>query len=314
MHGKNQPRFYWATVVCVMLAMVIAISGCARLSAMPKELVVEEGYAEVNGTKLYYEVCGKGEPLVLLHGQGANTSIWDETFMALAKQRRVIRYDMRGYGRSAQYTTKPYTHEEDLRALLHSLSIDKAHIMGQSFGAIQALNYALAYPDNTKSLIMVGLGMLPGAEGLPAPPEAMGKAYAAMGAELAEGNLEAAGRAALGLPGFGIVREDEVLSERMVGIFVFHWEHHLDNTDPDPLLPPQVPQAQRLAEVRVPVLNIIGEMDTEIRHVEAKLVQAGIPHALHVDMAGCDHLPFWEAPETFNAIVSDFLAHVSGSG
>jgi pimeloyl-ACP methyl ester carboxylesterase len=251
---------------------------------------------------------------VLLHGLGANTSIWDETFSGLSKQHRVIRYDMRGYGRSDRYTADPYTHEGDLRALLQSLGINRAHIMGQSFGALQGLNYALAYPDATESLIMVGLGSLPGAEGLPPPPEALGKAYAAMGAALATGNLEAAGRAALGLPGFDIVREDEELSKRLVDMFVFHWEHHLGQTDPDPLLPPKAPHAQRLAEIRVPVLNILGELDTETRHVEAIQIQTGIPHTLQVDVAGCDHLLFWEAPEIFNAIVGHFLAQVSEQG
>jgi pimeloyl-ACP methyl ester carboxylesterase len=323
-------------VVCVTLAMVITSSGCGpapvlttvevrvptappkpkvpEAPAQPKLQVVETGYKEVNGTRLYYEASGEGEPVVLLHGLGANTSIWDETFSGLSKQHRVIRYDMRGYGRSDPYTAAPYTHEGDLRALLQSLSIDKAHIMGQSYGALQALNYTLAYPDSTASLIMVGLGSLPGAEGLPPPPEALGKAGAAMGAALATGNLEAAGRAALDMPGFGIVKEDAALSERLVDIFVFHWEHHLGHTDPDPLLPPKAPQAQRLAEIRVPVLNILGELDTETRHVEAILVQTGIPHALQVDIAGCDHLAFWEAPEIFNAIVGHFLDQVSEQG
>ena len=312
MYGKSRPRLYWATIVCVMLAMVITISGCVRLSALSQAQAVESGYAEVNGTRLYYEVSGEGEPVVLLHGLGANTSVWDETFNALSRQYRVVRYDMRGYGRSDRYTVAPYTHEGDLRALLQSLRIDKAHIIGQSFGALQGLNYALAYPDHTESLIMVGLGSLPGAEGLPPPPEAMGNAYTAMGAELAKGDLEAAGKAALGLPGFGIVREDAALSERMVDIFVFHWEHHLGHTDPDPLLLPQVPQAQRLAEINVPVMNILGELDAETRHVEAILIQTGIPHALQVDMAGCDHLLFWEEPELFGAIVGHFLAQVCG--
>lgn len=76
----------------------------------------KSGYAEVNGTHLYYELAGDGEPVVLLHGLGGDTRDWQVVFATLAAQYQVVRYDMRGFGRSALPTTEPYTHADDLMA------------------------------------------------------------------------------------------------------------------------------------------------------------------------------------------------------
>ncbi|MHA2119172.1 MAG: alpha/beta fold hydrolase [Candidatus Thorarchaeota archaeon] len=55
----------------------------------------ENGYAEVNGTRLYYEIAGEGESIVLIHGNGVDTRMGDDQFEAFAKQYKVLRYDAR---------------------------------------------------------------------------------------------------------------------------------------------------------------------------------------------------------------------------
>ena len=67
-----------------------------------KEESVElsNGLAEVNGTRLYYEVAGSGQPLVLIHGYTLDTRMWDDQFDAFSQQYQVIRYDLRGFGKS----------------------------------------------------------------------------------------------------------------------------------------------------------------------------------------------------------------------
>lgn len=74
---------------------------------------VTSGIAEVNGTKLYYEVVGEGQPLVLVHAGSFDRRIWDEQVTAFAGHYKVIRYDVRGHGKSA-LPTKPYSDTEDL--------------------------------------------------------------------------------------------------------------------------------------------------------------------------------------------------------
>ncbi len=108
---------------------------------------IDSGYAEVNKTKLYYEIAGKGEPLVLIHGSFGDRRFWGLQFTELSKKYKVLRYEMRGYGRSAlPDSTEVYRDCDDLNALMDLLKIKKAHICGLSLGSIIAIDFALAYP------------------------------------------------------------------------------------------------------------------------------------------------------------------------
>src|SRR5689334_19941744 len=112
------------------------------------------GTAEVNHTRLYYEVAGSGPPLVLIHGFDLDTRMWDDQFEVFAQHYRVVRYDVRGFGKSAR-PTEPYAHEEDLKALLDYLGIAQAHIVGMSMGGGIAIDFTLTYPEMTRTLILV---------------------------------------------------------------------------------------------------------------------------------------------------------------
>ena len=81
----------------------------------------QQGFAEVNGTRLYFEVTGTGRPIVLIHGFSLNLRMWDDQIEALSENYRVIRYDVRGFGKSAVPTDRNYSHADDLMALLEHL-------------------------------------------------------------------------------------------------------------------------------------------------------------------------------------------------
>ena len=80
------------------------------------------GFVEVNGARLFYEVAGAGFPLVLIHRSALDTRMWDDQFEVFAQQYQVVRYDRRGFGRSA-LPTGSYTHADDLAALLAYLDV-----------------------------------------------------------------------------------------------------------------------------------------------------------------------------------------------
>jgi 3-oxoadipate enol-lactonase len=115
----------------------------------------QRGVAEVNGTRLYYEGAGSGHPLVLIHGFGLDTRMWDDQFDVFARHYRVVPYGMRGYGDSAPPADESYSHTDDLKALLEHLSIDRAHVLGQSRGGAVAIDFALAHPGATSALVLV---------------------------------------------------------------------------------------------------------------------------------------------------------------
>src|SRR5438876_717507 len=119
----------------------------------------ESGYAKVNGTRLFYDVAGIGQPIVLIHGHVLDRRMWDDQFEVFARRYRAIRYDMRGYGRSALPMGEPYYAVEDLKALLDYLGVVRAYVLGLSKGGVVAIDFAVTYPEATAALIAVDAGM-----------------------------------------------------------------------------------------------------------------------------------------------------------
>jgi pimeloyl-ACP methyl ester carboxylesterase len=122
-------------------------------------MIRETGMAEVNGARIYYEVAGEGEPLVLVHAGIADSRMWEGQLPAFADRYRVIRHDMRGFGMTAM-VEGPFSHHEDLRALLDSLDVERAHLVGCSMGGGAVLDFALEYPQSIGNLVLVGSAVI----------------------------------------------------------------------------------------------------------------------------------------------------------
>jgi pimeloyl-ACP methyl ester carboxylesterase len=121
----------------------------------------------IRGLAMYYEEHGTGRPLVLLHNDGLDLTVWRALLPHLAKTFRVVLYDRFGHGRSALFPPDPpYRHEggaADLAALLDHLGIARPVLFGVSGGALVATTFALAYPARPPALVlaeppMLGLG------------------------------------------------------------------------------------------------------------------------------------------------------------
>lgn len=116
------------------------------------------GYAPVNGLKMYYEIHGKGEPVVLLHGAFmAVTDEWLEWTRELAKTRKVIAVEMQGHGRTADIK-RDITYEnlsDDVAGLLDYLKIERADIIGYSLGAGTAMMTAIRHPDKVRKVVSI---------------------------------------------------------------------------------------------------------------------------------------------------------------
>jgi pimeloyl-ACP methyl ester carboxylesterase len=116
------------------------------------------GYAPVNGLKMYYEVHGSGEPVVLLHG--AFMSIpgnWDGWIDELSKTRKVIAIEMQGHGRTADIPREPTSANfaDDVAALLTYLHIPRADLIGYSMGGRVALEVAVRHPDRVRRVVVM---------------------------------------------------------------------------------------------------------------------------------------------------------------
>lgn len=117
------------------------------------------GYAPVNGLKLYYEIHGQGEPLVLLHGGLGASGMFGDNLTALAKVRKVIAVDLQGHGRTADIDRELNVEymADDIAALLKYLKIEKADIMGYSMGGGVALQTAIRHPEVVNKLIVASI-------------------------------------------------------------------------------------------------------------------------------------------------------------
>ncbi|GGH29256.1 oxidoreductase [Dyadobacter endophyticus] len=122
----------------------------------PKPL--KSGYAPVNGLKLYYEIHGQGQPLLLLHGSFMTISLnWGQIIPELAKTRQVIAVEMQGHGHTADID-RPISYQamaEDAAALLGYLKIDSTEVLGYSLGATIGLQMAAEHPKLVKKLIFI---------------------------------------------------------------------------------------------------------------------------------------------------------------
>ena len=119
---------------------------------------VESGYADVNGLKMYYEVYGKGKPIVLLHGSYMNIPLnWSHIIPLLAKDRKVIVAEMQGHGRTKDIS-REFSYEamaDDVSGLLKHLKIDSADILGYSMGGGVAFQVAVRHPEQVRRLVVL---------------------------------------------------------------------------------------------------------------------------------------------------------------
>jgi pimeloyl-ACP methyl ester carboxylesterase len=118
----------------------------------------EGGYADVNGLKLYYEVYGKGKPIVLLHGSYMNIPMnWENAIPLLARSRQVIVAEMQGHGRTRD-VPREFSYEamaDDVSGLLGHLKIASADVLGYSMGAGVAFQVAIRYPERVRRLVIL---------------------------------------------------------------------------------------------------------------------------------------------------------------
>lgn len=116
------------------------------------------GYAPVNGLKMYYEVHGSGEPVVLLHGAFMTiTTNWAGWIGELSKTRKVIAVEMQGHGRTADIPREPSSENlaDDVAALLEYLEIPRADLIGYSMGGRVAMEVAVRHPGQVRKVVVI---------------------------------------------------------------------------------------------------------------------------------------------------------------
>lgn len=149
-------RIYVISIMAAILSFG-AVSFAQEMDGMANESV-RSGYADVNGLKMYYEIYGEGEPLVLLHGAYMTIDLnFGKMIPALAGDRQVIAIEQQGHGHTTDID-RPLSYEQmaiDTAELLRQLGIEKADILGYSMGGTTAVELAIDHPDVVRKLVVI---------------------------------------------------------------------------------------------------------------------------------------------------------------
>jgi pimeloyl-ACP methyl ester carboxylesterase len=275
----------------------IALIFIAAVPAKAADLLLQTGYVEHDGERLYYESVGSGDAIVLSHGAGGTHAVWYQQVPEFAKTHRVIIWDLRGFGRSTDNAKQsgPATSVEDLAALLEQLKIDRAHIVGQSAGGWTAMGFALKYPGRVRSLVLADtLG------GVVTPQ--------------AQAALDAARRSPPDIPNMPITKhpgiDDSLGARDPAKAFLYR-----EVGSPAPEGFSQRTQATKfelaaVRELRLPVLFIVGERDTAFPPAAIRAVAAEIKGSQVALIPGTGHSPYFETPREWNAVYAKFLGEL----
>ena len=278
------------------------LGGALALAAAPAAAspATTSGMIQVKEPVLYYEEQGQGPPVVLIHGGNLDRRMWDDQFALLAKEFRVVRYDVRGYGKSDP-PHKPFSDATDLLAVLDQLGIQRPHLVGLSLGGRISIDFAVQYPDRVASMTLVGPG-LGGFQG-PADAEEGNRFWATV--QAAQKNPLEAVEMWLKDPLMIPAMENPALAPRVRQLSIDNSHIWLQN--PILNMPPTPRANDRLDAIKVPVLLVLGDRDTKSIKANVERLQSAVAGARTVHIAGAGHLPNMEKPAEFNRVLLDFL-------
>lgn len=241
---------------------------------------------------------GNGEvPLVLIHGFGGSRHDWDPVCAGLPPEQPILRYDQRGFGDSS-LALAPYSHADDLAALLDALGIARIDLCGMSLGGGTALSFALDHPRRVRRLVLVS----PLIAGWGWSEEWIGL-WKAIGRAARGSDMEMARGLWLDHPLFAQVRgtpQEEMLRQ---SVSRFHGRQWIEDR-----AKPVLPDVERLHELSTPTLLLTGEEDMADFRLIAELIAAAAPQVERIDFTGAGHMLPLERPGPLARAISKFLA------
>jgi pimeloyl-ACP methyl ester carboxylesterase len=269
----------------------------------------QSGFVNADHARLYYEMSGQGIPLVMIHAGVADSRQWNNEFVSFAQEYRVVRYDMRGYGKSEPVDGE-FSHMDDLVAVLNALGIhEPVVIMGCSMGGGLAMDFALTHPSRVRALIMVGSG--PSGLQLDVPTSAkfaeVEKAF-----ETGDLDLVAELETQIWFDGSGRTPEqvDQFMRKLLYDMNRLALAHEVKQRGKR-LPNSQIPAFEHLNDLKFPVLVIVGEHDTPYILAAADYMVDRIPFAQKVIVKDAAHLPNMDHPEEFQTHLAKFLESLS---
>ena len=269
------------------------------------KIQTKSGFVNNGNAQLYYETAGQGIPFVMIHAGVADNRQWNNEFTFFAQNYQVVRYDMRGYGKSEPVDGE-FNPMDDLVALLDALAIHEPVVMmGCSMGGGLAMDFTLTHPSRVKALIMVGSA--PSGLELDVPTPAK---FAEVEKAFEAGDLDLVSELETQIWFDGMGRTPQQVNQAMRKLLydmnrqaLAHEVKQLGKRLPNA----PVPAFEHIAELKIPVLIVVGTYDTPYILAAADYMVEGIPSAQKVVIEDAAHLPNMDHPEEFQVHIKQFL-------
>lgn len=258
-------------------------------------LTQAQTFAEAEGGKLVYETCGSGDrAIVLLHDGILHSAAYDDVWPLLCGRFKVVRYDRRGYGATPAATT-PFASVDDVAAVMKAAGIDHATLVGSSAGGGIAVDFALAHPDAVEGLVLAG----PWISGFKPSAGFIARSLK-LAVLLKAGNLE------------GAVKDPYILTKsadaERAQVVTWLKANPQNLANPSGKVERAWPEARpRLAEIRVPTLILVGEVDIKDVFDQAQAVAAAVPGAQLETVPATGHFMYLEKPQAFADRITAFM-------
>lgn len=304
----------------ILILTALAVFFILKSRKKAPELQNGEGYIQVDGGKIWYEICGEGNnpPLLLLHGGPGAPSYYLEPMKALGKERKLILYHQLGCGKSDRITdtslmtVKHYV--EELRTLVKHFKIKEFYLYGQSWGAMLAMEYYMKYPKGIKALIFSSpclstpIWLADAAKLIGRLPEDVQETFRVNEEAKTYDNPDYAQAVQVYYNRFVAIKQpwsaeiERTFSETgsnyqyMWGPSEFNATGELAGFD----------RTSELAGIKVPTLFVCGEFD-EATPASVEIFKNRVPGAQLAVIAGAAHLTMQDQPEQNNKVISDFL-------
>jgi len=276
-----------------MMALALAVSLLSLVGCHSVETPSITNACSASG--LVYDLIGEGPFVVLIHGTNLDRRMWDGEVVWLQDHARVLRYDLRGQGASADPEAS-YSNHGDLLELLDELGGDAVTLVGLSAGAQVALDVALQAPRRVRRLVLVS----PSLSGY--VPEQMPPFFADLSSALRARDYERANEVLLVSSIMSVPSESEDRVREMVTANTRLW------TLPFALIEQVAPPAiERLDTIQMPTLILVGEHDLAAVHAQSVLLEQQMVDARRVVIPGGGHLLNMTSPVAFREALSAFL-------
>jgi 3-oxoadipate enol-lactonase len=258
---------------------------------------------ELDDVTLHYESRGEGQAIAFSNGSVMDTRVWDDQFSYLSQTLRVVRYDNRGDGKSGDLSGESYRYQDDLRGLLDHLGIDTTIAAGLSVGGGIALNFALDYPERVSGLVLMDTFFT----GYHWP--CMTPKLKLLSEQWQHGNIKEAVEIWYTMDWFDHIKQDSAKFRKLSRIIDDNAPRYFAQEFP-PKADWGTPMIDRLDQIKVPTLLMVGDKDTPDNHEVISIIHDSVRHSKLVVVPDAGHMVNYENPSFVNRELLAFAAEI----